>query len=133
MKNTKALVKQFRSDLESETGIKLDFRVHKFLDNQYGATPCFNYDFAEEVISFLYSWAHNFIEENEENYPHFSGWEYNLQMSIEELRTTPLDVVIIDKCKALYLNHVETYRKEGNKVFKYSPENRAYVFDHTSN
>lgn len=131
MITTESLVKKFRKDLESETGTKLDFRAHQFLENQYGASPCFDYDTAKEVISYLYKWGHEYISANEENYPHFDGWVYNLSMAIEQLRTTRLKVVVEDLCHDLFINHVEIYRREGNKVFRYSPENRAYLFDHT--
>lgn len=131
MITTKSLVKKFRTDLEIETGIKLDFRTHQFINNQHGATPCFDYSEAKEVIAHLYKWGEEFIETNREYYPHFGGWVYNLDMAVEQLRTTRLKVVVEDICHDLFINHVEIFRREGNKVFKYSPENRAYLFDHT--
>jgi hypothetical protein len=104
--NTSTLVKQFKTQFESETGIKIDFRKHAFLNNQYGATPCFNYDFAQDVVTSLYNWAHSFIEENEVNYPHFSGWQYNTSMECEKLRSTKLQALIEGVCESLSINFV---------------------------
>lgn len=128
--NTQSLVKQFKAHFEAQEGIKLDFRKHQFLDNQHGNSHCFRYEFAELVVTALYEWAHQYIEEHEENYPHFVGWEYNLSMECEKLRSSKLSDLVNDVCHALYLNFVDTLRFEGRSVFKYSPENRAYIFDH---
>lgn len=84
---TKFTVQQFKEYFKSETGITLDFRKHVFLDNQFGATPCVNYDFAEQLITNLYAWGHQCIEDSPELFPTFGGWKYNLQMSCEKLRT----------------------------------------------
>lgn len=121
---TKQLVKEFK------VTNNLDFRSHVFLDNQYGNSPCFNYDFAETVVSKLFAFAHNFIRNNEEYYPHFSGWDWNLQMECENLRISKLKDRVESVCEDLVRNFVPTYREDGNKIFKYSPEDRAYLFDH---
>jgi len=131
MITTNSLVNKFRKDFELETGTKLDFRTHQFLSNQYGAAPCFDYDTAKDVITHLYKWGDEYIAGHKENYPHFGGWVHNLSMSIEQLRTTRLKVVVEALCHDLFINHVEIYIRDGNSVFKYSPENRAYLFDHT--
>lgn len=90
----KKLMAQLKEDFEFESGEALDFRSHAYLDNQYGLSPTFNYSFAEKIVKFAFEWAENYIEENHYNYPDFGGWYYNLQMSIEGLRTTPLKVFL---------------------------------------
>ncbi len=128
--STQNLVKEFKKDLLLEKDIKIDFRSDVFLENQHGLSPCFNYSFAETVVTYLYDWAHQYIEDHEENYPSFSGWEYNTAMECDKLRTSKLKTLIQSVCHELFIHHVETFRKEGNKVFKYSKEHNAYLFDH---
>jgi hypothetical protein len=106
MKSVQSLVKQFKLDLFDETDIELDFREYQFINNHYGNYPCFAYDDAKTVIEFLYSWAHEYIKEYKANYPNFGGWVYNLQMSVEELRTTKLKHVIERVCEDLVNNFV---------------------------
>ncbi len=104
--NTRYLINTFKNHFESKTGTKIDFRKHQFLENQYGASPCFDYNFAKMVVLELYQWAQCFIEENNENFPHFDGWEYNLSMSIEQLRTTKVKSLIETVCQDLFINYI---------------------------
>jgi len=85
-----ALMKELKDAYEIESGERIDFRKHVFLDNQYGGTPCFNYNFAESVVVFTYAFLEKHIEENKYDYPMFGGWKYNLMMECEKLRSTTL-------------------------------------------
>lgn len=88
--SVKNLFTEFKNDFEIQYGITLDFRTHVFLHNNHGLSPIFDYHLAEKVVRFAYDWAENIIEENPFNDPTFDGWQYNLQMSCDELRTTTL-------------------------------------------
>lgn len=83
----KFTVQQFKEYFQAETGVALDFRKHVYLENQYGLSPCVKYDFAETFIKCLYAWGHQCIESNPALFPNFGGWQYNLNMSCEKLRT----------------------------------------------
>lgn len=87
-------ISQFKEFLRDEAGIELDFRKHVFLENSYGATPCVKYDFAEVLVTQLYKWAQECVEENPNLFPNFGGFEYNLQMSCEMLRTQRIRLYI---------------------------------------
>lgn len=64
----------------------IDYRKEQFLDNQYGSSPCFNYDRAGEIVQSL----------NNELAKQFDDQLviYNLSMDIESLRTTKLKTYI---------------------------------------
>jgi len=126
--NTESLLKAFRASYYESTGIQLDFRKHSYLDNQHGLTPCFDYNFAVDVITSLYDWAHTYIADNACNYPHFEGWKYNLDMTCDGLRTGTLKSLLSDVMLDLYLNHVDEYRKEGSKLYRYDASARAYIY-----
>jgi hypothetical protein len=106
-KNT--ILKELLKNFKKETGIKIDFRKDQFLENQYGATPTFNYDFAEKIVFFTYCYLEEYAEKTI-NYSGFPGWEYNLQMSVEALRTTRLKIFIEDK-----INDLVVYKKHLKK------------------
>jgi len=60
----------------------LDFRTHKYLSNNYNLTPCFNYDFAKNIV----------LKINELLEERFGGKYviYNLEMDVESLRLQTL-------------------------------------------
>lgn len=89
------LMKEFRSNLHNEIGYKLDFRRDVHIQNDYGNYPqSLNYHTAEEIVVFLYEWAHKQLQDNKERFPYLGGWEYNLTMEVEKLRIIKLKHVI---------------------------------------
>jgi hypothetical protein len=77
------LISTFKSFVSEKTNLQLDFRTHVFLDNQYGATPCYRYSDAESLIDCLFEFFDMY-------YVDYSG-RYNRSMSIEGLRTQRLN------------------------------------------
>lgn len=61
-----------------EHQIELDFRVHRYLENQYGLMPCVDYDFAANAIDAIYGYFEKIAGKR---------WIWNKQMEIEKLRT----------------------------------------------
>lgn len=102
-----SLIIDFKEYLEEETGYRLDFRRHGYLENGYNLSPTFNYDFAKMVIENLYDWAQELIHSNQEAYGDFHGFAYNLQMSCEELRTVKLKDYISNVCFSLHHEYSE--------------------------
>jgi hypothetical protein len=126
--NTQSLVKQFRNDLSLNKDIDLDFRRDVFISNQHGNYPqSLSYDNASVIISYLYAWAHEYIDDHKENYPDFGGFQYNLMMSVEQLRTSTLNSVIENVCHDLYVRFTDEYRKDGTSLFKYDSDSKAYI------
>ncbi|MGY8897749.1 MAG: hypothetical protein ACKVI8_06925 [Paraglaciecola sp.] len=83
----KNLLSTFKSFVEEETNLKLDFRTHVFLDNQYGAYPQYSYSDAETVIDCMFE----FFDKYNVDY----AGRYNRSMSIETLRTQKLNEFLI--------------------------------------
>lgn len=98
----KELIADFKEYLEENTGYRLDFRSHGYLENSYGLTPTFNYKFAEMVVENLYDWANQFVEDNIESFGDFGGFCYNLMMSCEQLRSRSLKSYISEICDTLH-------------------------------
>ena len=94
MKSQKTFIREFKKELD------IDFRKHQFLDNQYGGTPCFDYDFAKEIVTTL---NNNLIDLFNDQYV-----IYNTEMDIESLRTTQLKNYILDRVDTYY----STYKRE---------------------
>lgn len=92
-----SLILLFRAHFEDETGIKLDFRSHQYLENSYGLTPTFSYSLAVTVVSSLYRWANAFVAEHQEHL-NFSGFRHNTMMSCDKLRSQSLKSLIEDVC-----------------------------------
>ena len=72
--------KQFIKEFKNEMGI--DYRKHVFLENQYGDTPTFDYDFAKKIVielnkSLIDLFEHQLVI-------------YDLSMDVEYLRTQTL-------------------------------------------
>ena len=98
LQSEKALVKLFITHLDEEEGIKLDFRKHVYLNNNYGLTPCFSYNLAERVVARLYEWAEAYAEDHKELYKNGVGFVWNLNMQCEKLRTETLRGMIRSVC-----------------------------------
>lgn len=69
-------------------GLDVDFRRDCYLDNHHGLTPCFRYERAELLIESLYSWANDYIAQNAEFFPEFSGFRFTLSIEVEKMRIT---------------------------------------------
>ena len=102
------LMKKFKNSFKDATGNCIDFRKDGYLENQYNLLPTFNFDFAQELVEFAYEFFQQEIEENQESYPNFGGWEYNIDMEIERLRTTKANDFINTFIDTLD-NHKKTY------------------------
>jgi len=85
--NNKKLLKDLKDSFSKENA-PLDFRSDVYLENQYGLSPCMSYDRARDITQFVYDWADDYIAQNKDIYPEFSGWRWNLDMATEELRTS---------------------------------------------
>ncbi|MFT6835036.1 MAG: hypothetical protein ACJA0H_001070 [Francisellaceae bacterium] len=77
------LLTAFKAFILEKNNLKLDFRVHVYLENQYGATPCYSYSDAETVVDCM----SDFFDKYHVDY---SG-RYNRSMTIESLRTQKLN------------------------------------------
>ena len=75
---TNYTMKGFKKYLADNSNINLDFRSHVYLNNQYGLTPCFEYETAKTIILLL-------AEYTSDDSP-----IYNLNNSIDNLRITKL-------------------------------------------
>ncbi|MED6317201.1 MAG: hypothetical protein VYA60_08145 [Pseudomonadota bacterium] len=95
-----SLLGLFRDHFEDETGTKIDFRKHQYLENSYGLTPTFSYSFAETIVDSLYRWANTFIAEHQERFV-VSGFEHNTMMSCDKLRSQSLKSLIEDVCDSI--------------------------------
>lgn len=84
------LMNKIKAVMSAKIGDKIDFRKHCFLENQYGGTPCFSYDFAETAVRTAYQVLENILKEDPEQFENYAGWEYNTDMEIEKLRTVTL-------------------------------------------
>lgn len=98
----KELIADFKEYLEDNTGYRLDFRSHGYLENNYGLSPTFDYAFAELVIENLYDWANKFVYEHKDVFGDFGGFGYNLKMSCDQLRNTSLKSYVSDICYRLH-------------------------------
>lgn len=90
----------FRDYFEDETGIKLDFRSHQYLENSYGLTPTFSYSMAEKAVNNLYNWANDFVAEHQDSL-RISGIRHNTMMSCDKLRSQTLKSLIEDVCDGI--------------------------------
>ena len=89
-KRQKKIMRDFKKAFEKETGERIDFRKHGYLDNQYGLSPTYSYEFAKKVVPFTYSYFQKLIDEGLGTEPNFLGWEYNLEIAIDGLRVVSL-------------------------------------------
>ena len=77
----KTAMQELKDSVIISCGIKIDFRSHKYLDNGYGLTPCFSYEFAKKVVVAIYDYA---FEQSGDR------WIWNLETEIENLRSSSL-------------------------------------------
>ena len=88
MKNTAMDIDSFKQFTLNQYGLRIDFRSHVYLSNQYGLSPherppsCYGYDFAGIVLNSLFDFWHK-------NGVNLSG-RYNKNMMVDQLRGTPL-------------------------------------------
>lgn len=83
----KNLLTTFKLFVKEEANLELDFRTHVFLDNQYGAIPCYSYSDAEAVIDCMFK----FFDKYHVDY----DGRYNRSISIESLRTQKLNEFLL--------------------------------------
>lgn len=102
-----ALVAQFKQHFEDKTGQKIDFRKHQFLQNSYGNTPTFHYEFAVLVIDEWYTWLNQFIKDNQGRLHDLGGIEYNTQMSCDNLRTDTLKGLLYSDCSDVVARQIK--------------------------
>lgn len=126
-----SLLKTLKAEFEAEHGIKIDFRTHAFLKNQYGCTPIFDYDLAEKVVTFAYAWGEKIIEENQFNYPDFDGWQYNLQMECDKLRSTTLKSFLLGLCHDLVDWYEEQAKVEDFEISFFDEVEETYIVNVT--
>lgn len=104
--NTDILIKVFKVELSLFKNIQLDFRSDVFIANNYGNYPqSLSYDTACIIVKSLYEWANDFVRMGEQNYPAFAGFDYNLSMTVESLRTRKLSDLIYNVCNDLAINY----------------------------
>lgn len=107
-KTEKDMLKLFKEEFELEYRIKLDFRsLHKFLPNNYGAYPHLDYNLAKKIVSFTFNFVNSYIEEyKDKNSEGYFGYTYNLDMSVEELRTQTAKDFIFNKISETFKNTI---------------------------
>lgn len=103
--DTDDLIKLFKDTFEDETGSKIDFRKHQYLQNNYGLIPVFSYSFAESVMSSLYRWANAFINEHQDQL-RVTGIDYNLVMACDALRMSKLTTEIEKVCRTISSSYI---------------------------
>ena len=84
-------IKQFKQQLQRETGLKLDFRVHGYMSNNYGLVPIYNYDTAMIINDYIFK-------------HHSNRRVANKSIELEKLRTIKLNDYIEN---VLFLNSIE--------------------------
>ena len=102
---TSTIVNKFKQHFFAQTGERLDFRKHVFVENQHGAYPTVNYEFGERVVTELYKFGLEFINDNKANYPDFSGWNYNTAMEVDKLRISTIATRVNSVCDDLSSNY----------------------------
>mgnify|MGYP006088754955 CR=1 FL=1 len=78
----KKLHAAFKSFVLAKKNLKLDFRTHVYLENQYGGYPSYSYSDAEAVIDCMFE----FFDKYHVDYSN----RYNRSMIIDSLRTGTL-------------------------------------------
>ena len=75
-------ITKFKTFTAERYGLRLDFRSHVFLDNQYGAYPQYSFSVAETIVDSLFAfWDERGVD--------WSG-RYNIAMRLNKLRVNPL-------------------------------------------
>ena len=97
--NTKQLVKKYKKHYESLTGDKLDFRSVVYNFNQYALHPMGNV--ADSDVVALYSWANAFVKENEDKLRGFQGFQYNVQMTMNQLESMKFKDLVKNVCERI--------------------------------
>lgn len=93
---TEIKIKKFINSFKKE--FYIDFRKHQYLENQYGNTKTFNYNFASNIVTEL---NNQLIDLFDKQYV-----IYNHSMDCEALRTTSLETYIYDRVSS-YFNLAE--------------------------
>jgi hypothetical protein len=86
------LVKDFRSHFD------IDFRQCAYVKNEFGLGPSVDWREGGRFIRALYAWANAYIDLNAEHFPGVTGFEYNLVMSVSELRSTSFKDKMLEVC-----------------------------------
>jgi len=97
------ILKKFKDAFKDKYGIELDFRTHKYIRNNYGLSPIFDYDLAQNIVEFTY----DFVDEEllKGNYE-FSGYKYNLNDSVSLLETMTARDFILSKLDDLKIRKI---------------------------
>ena len=98
------LINIFKDDFSIKND-PLDFRADRYINNNYGLTPCISYDRAKKIVFAIYDWAHDIISDNKGCFLNFDGWEYNLDMEIEKLRSSTVKMLIDCIINDLVINY----------------------------
>jgi len=98
------ILKKFKDAFKEKHGIELDFRIHKYIRNNYGLSPIFDYELAENIVKFTYEFVEQEISKG--NYE-FSEYKYNLNDSVSLLEMMTAHDFILSKLDDLKIrkNH----------------------------
>lgn len=106
----KQLIFKFKKTFEKEHP-PLDFRRDVYAPNQYGLSPCVRYDRAKDIVLSIYSFGHQYIDDNKDQFPTFGRWEFNIEMEVDKLRTSKIKSLIDNVIGDLMLHAEPTLSK----------------------
>jgi len=79
----KITLESFKNQLSKKVGIKIDFRIHMHIKNNYGLMPVVNYSLMKKIVNAISDLS---LE--------LGGRTYNVTTRLERLRTSTLKLFI---------------------------------------